>query len=64
MYMIGGPGWQRWYGQIAPLLLKQSKRESGGVFWPAGPSANAVWTTAVYTTILAMPNHYVPMYQR
>ncbi len=70
-YMIGGEQWKTWYEKLKTPLLAQ-------VIVPAGDSSIAYWNvldnnaravgpvyaTAVYTTILAMPYHYIPLYQR
>ena len=68
-YMIGGDTWQQWYTLMRDLLMKAVQREGALAFWeprldrgtdPVGP----IYCTAVYTTILAMPYHYIPLYQR
>jgi hypothetical protein len=68
-YMIGGDTWQRWYDQINKKLLSTPKlqRQGDTVYWQpleGGQGVNDVYATAVYTTILAMPYHYLPLYQR
>ncbi len=70
-YMIGGETWEKWYRQINEQLLKGASREGDLVFWDPGKTGwdsrsegGAIYTTAVYTHILAMPYHYVPLYQR
>jgi len=65
-YMIGGKTWERWYKVIADTIVKDVKPTAGAYYWPqhrrggVGP----VYTTAVFTTMLAMPYHYIPLYQR
>ena len=65
-YMIGGKTWERWYKVIADTIVKDVKPAAGAYYWPqhrrggVGP----VYTTAVFTTMLAMPYHYIPLYQR
>ena len=69
-YMIGGDTWANWYADIksillAPGILNQSP--DGSNFWRPLDGAggmNDVYATAVYTTILAMPYGYLPLYQR
>ncbi|MEA3209093.1 MAG: hypothetical protein QOE70_2150 [Chthoniobacter sp.] len=61
-YMIGGDTWRRWYGQQKEQLLKTAQRDGEKVFWKG--EVGAVYCTAAYTTILAMPWHYIPLYQR
>jgi hypothetical protein len=43
-------------------LVRTAKREGDLSYWngDVGP----VYCTAVHTTILAMPWHYIPLYQR
>jgi len=61
-YMIGGATWKRWYGLMRDELVRTAKREGDLSYWNGdiGP----VYCTAVHTTILAMPWHYIPLYQR
>jgi hypothetical protein len=65
-YMIGGDTWKRWYTQVSAELMKNVKRQGGMASWNpiGGNGQNEVYATAVYTMILAMPYHYVPLYQR
>ena len=71
MYMIGGPTWQYWYGQIKTELLNTVVTQAGDktiAYWE-GIDRNArdvgtSYVTACYTMMLAMPYHYVPIYQR
>ena len=65
MYMLSQENWKKWYPSISAELSKNVKRDKDGAYWePTPPVTNPVWPTAVYTTILAMPYHYVPLYQR
>jgi hypothetical protein len=64
-YMIGGDAWKDWYPSVASKIVASVHRDASGAYWdpvPAVPSS--VWTTAVYTTILATAYHYLPLYQR
>ena len=65
-YMIGGETWRKWYAGEREQILKEAQIKGELVHWdPAhdgGPGS--VFTTAVNTVILAMPWHYVPLYQR
>src|SRR5436190_3467481 len=67
-YMIGGETWKSWYGQIKDTLLKAVTTKGETAFWDGkldqGHSTGPVYCTAVYTMILAMPYHYIPLYQR
>ncbi len=68
-YMIGGEVWEQWYGKISALLLEKVKTDEGGKFhWETdldgGGGVGPVYSTAVFTMILALPNHYIPLYQR
>jgi hypothetical protein len=62
-YMIGGDVWRRWYDVMKEELLPATRRVGDLCYWDdreVGP----VYATACYTTILAMPWHYIPLYQR
>jgi hypothetical protein len=70
-YMVGGDQWKDWYGKLKTVLLESVTVPGGDksiAYWngldnnarPIGP----VYATAVYTAILAMPYHYIPLYQR
>ena len=64
-YMIGGQTWKDWYGFMNRRLLTTVKRNGDQAYWdPIDGKFNAVYATGVYTMILAMPYHYVPLYQR
>lgn len=65
-YMVGGETWQKWYPKMKDILLAQVVKQGDLAYWEArgrggvGPT----FCTAVYTMILAMPYHYIPLYQR
>jgi prenyltransferase beta subunit len=66
-YMIGGETWQRWYATVKRVLLREVQRSAGQAYWdrrldPGSPGP--IYSTAVFTTVLAMPNHFIPLYQR
>jgi hypothetical protein len=66
-YMQGGDTWVKWYPMVKDYLMKSVKRENDICYWePIGRfrQGGAVFTTSVFTMILAMPYHYVPLYQR
>lgn len=67
-YMIGGDTWDEWYRGISQKLLSAARSEGEMTWWEPKydreRSIGPVWCTAVYTTILAMPYHYLPLYQR
>ncbi len=64
-YMIGGQTWKDWYGYMNRKLMTAVKRNGDQCYWePIDGKFNSVYATGVYTMILAMPNHYVPLYQR
>ncbi|MGA2496842.1 MAG: prenyltransferase/squalene oxidase repeat-containing protein, partial [Tepidisphaeraceae bacterium] len=73
-YMIGGETWEKWYGDMRDLLLKttdqnglmrvQGELVSWEPKWDGGGRVGTIYSTAVYTMILAMPYHYLPLYQR
>jgi hypothetical protein len=70
MYMVGGQTWQRWYDKMKKVLVEDAgskfKREGDMNYWEPldGQGVGPVYATAVYATILAMPYHYIPLYQR
>jgi hypothetical protein len=64
-YMIGGDTWRTWYLKVSKLLLDNVHQEGEFASWePIDHKVGTVYATAVYTMILAMPYHYVPLYQR
>jgi len=68
LYMLGGETWQKWYTQIKDVLVKNVSTRGEMAYWEPkldqGRGVGAVYCTAVYTMILAMPYHYIPLYQR
>ncbi len=69
-YMIGGETWSKWYSQLKDVLLKNGTALAGDrYYWEPKLDAGhggvgPVYCTAVYVMILAMPYHYIPLYQR
>jgi len=66
-YMIGGETWVKWYAQMKKLLLGIVIQSGGTAHWDTrlgSTNVGEVYSTAIYTNILAMPWHYVPLYQR
>jgi prenyltransferase beta subunit len=67
-YMIGGDTWQKWYSDLKDILLKNVSGKGDQFYWDTkldqGKSVGQVYCTGVYTMILAMPYHYIPLYQR
>ncbi len=61
-YMIGGDTWKRWYESQKEQLLKTVKHRGDEAWWEG--EVGSVYCTAAYATILAMPWHYIPLYQR
>jgi hypothetical protein len=69
MYMVGGDIWKNWYAQIKQTLLKAVTVRGDLAYWepaldPGQDGVGPVYATAVYTMILSMPYHYLPLYQR
>ena len=73
IYMIGGETWKTWYGNVSEMLMQPNaqggmlKTRGEMVYWDSprdSTKVGPVYTTAVYTMILAMPYHYLPLYQR
>jgi hypothetical protein len=68
LYMVGGDSWRKYYDEIKELFLKNVSTKGDVSFWEPrldqGRPVGQVYCTAVYAKILAMPYHYVPLYQR
>jgi hypothetical protein len=66
-YMVGGETWRKAYDQVKALLIGRVKRNGELAYWDTELDRRAVgpvYCTAVYATILALPYHYLPLYQR
>ena len=67
-YMVGGDTWRDWYSRIKEILLEQVVKSGDTSHWEGnnegGPALGPVFFTAVNVHILAMPYHFVPLYQR
>ena len=66
-YMQGGETWAKWYASVKATLLKSVITRSDVSYWERREGERQVgpiWLTAVSTMILAMPYHYIPLYQR
>jgi hypothetical protein len=70
-YMIGGSVWKDWYPAINEFLLKRVISPPGDktiAYWDTVDGntrgVGPIYATAVYTTMLSMPYHYIPLYQR
>jgi hypothetical protein len=68
-YMIGGETWAKWYTYIKGVLLRDVQKRGDMTWWDPsldreGRAVGPVYVTSVYTMILAMPYHYIPLYQR
>jgi hypothetical protein len=61
-YMIGGDTWKRWYAIMEDKLLRSVKKNGDFSYWDG--DVGQVYCTAAHATILAMPYHYIPLYQR
>ena len=62
-YMVGGDTWRRWYEHMKQTLIPSVTRSGDQCYWndnEVGP----IYGTACFATILAMPWHYMPLYQR
>lgn len=62
-YMIGGDTWRAWYEHMKQVLVPAVTRSGDQCFW-ADTEVGPIYGTACFTTILAMPWHYMPLYQR
>jgi hypothetical protein len=70
-YMRGGETWEKWYALLKDALVKKATVRGDMAYWdPAetqldgGRNVGPVYATSVYAMILAMPYHYIPLYQR
>lgn len=69
-YMIGGETWKQWYEHMRKTLTAPGVYRINGDMvyweprWDGGRGVGPVYATAVYAMILAMPYHYLPLYQR
>lgn len=65
-YMIGGDTWARWYADMKEKLLASVTRQGSMDYWDETRSRmlGPIYETSVFVTILAMPWHYAPLYQR
>ena len=68
-YMVGGKTWKDWYAKIGEVIfgsVNSTRKTKGEYYWDSAGRGGVgpVFTTAVYTMILAMPYHYIPLYQR
>lgn len=67
-YMVGGDTWRKYYTEIKELLLKNVTTKGDLSYWEPkldqGRPVGQVYCTAVYAKILAVPYHYLPLYQR
>lgn len=67
-YMIGGETWRNWYSRVTKILMGFVQHDGSMAYWkPDIDGQNGVspiFTTAVYVHILAMPYHFLPLYQR
>ena len=70
-YMRGGETWEKWYAQVKDILLKKVTTKGDLSYWDptqtgldTGRSVGPIYATSVYTMMLAMPYHYIPLYQR
>ena len=70
-YMRGGDTWEKWYGLLKEALVKKATVKGDIAYWDpnetqldGGRNVGPVYATSVYTMILAMHYHYIPLYQR
>jgi hypothetical protein len=66
-YMIGGDTWAQWYTGVHDVLTRNVIRRGQQCYWDpldGSSGVDTIYATSVYTMILAMPYHYVPLYQR
>ena len=67
-YMQGGETWEKYYQMVKRPLLRRVTTRGDLSFWDQPPEGDRqvgpIYCTAVNTMILAMPYHYIPLYQR
>jgi hypothetical protein len=67
-YMQGGDVWEKYYEMVKRPLLKRVTTQGDFSSWEdqleGERKVGAIYNTAVNTMILAMPYHYIPLYQR
>jgi prenyltransferase beta subunit len=70
-YMRGGETWEKWYALLKEALVKKATIRGDVAYWDpnesqldGGRNVGAVYSTSVFTMMLAMPYHYIPLYQR
>lgn len=66
-YMVGGETWRRWYPGIRAKLVSSVRRQGDMIYWEpreGGQGVGPIFGTAVYTMVLSLPYHYIPLYQR
>ncbi len=70
-YMQGADVWPRWYEQYKQMLVSKVTTKGDLSWWDpdnvqidSGRRVGPVYSTSVYTMMLAMPYHYIPLYQR
>jgi len=69
MFMIGGETWRKYYEYTRNFLVKNVRTKGSICYWEPNMdrergNEGPMYNTAVYTKILAMPYHYIPLYQR
>jgi len=68
LYMQGGESWQNYYDMVKRAILKRAITQQGTSYWEGrldgDREVGPIYNTSVNTMILAMPYHYIPLYQR
>lgn len=69
LYMVGSETWAKYYATMTELLLQNVNNRGDMAWWDPSldqgrMGVGEVYCTAVYTMMLAMPYHYIPLYQR
>jgi len=67
-YMIGGEIWKKWYEKVKAILLEDVKAEKDIYYWEPkrdrGRDVGPTYCTSIFVSVLAIPYHYIPLYQR
>ncbi len=69
LYMVGGETWAKYYASMREVLTQAVTKRGDMAWWEptldqGRMGVGQVYSTAVFTMILAMPYHYIPLYQR
>lgn len=69
LYMVGGESWGKYYPAMRDFLVQNAVTRGDMTWWEptidgGRMGVGQVYCTSVYAMMLAMPYHYIPLYQR